>query len=535
MPELRAKRFQFLQLPRELRDQIYEYYLHDDDGLFYHYAPGGGKLQYCTNEKQAQLQGLLLTCRTIANEARLSLLSTNAITFTPILSDNDGAEFRGLRSRAGRFEALLNYTRRAKMHMLSLVAPYVTLSTLDQVTERYPSVARYYRSLIRQFQRGHEQGCSAATPLEFHFETDPIVRYQFSVAFCDAIQYTLDLVSIHPDFDRLTAMSCTTDLVPEHTPSIFLAGTHEKVLAWRPEWWAIPTDADLALETSLAESPPLDEWNTPEPPAPISWYFSATAAAINCFKHLRKNDRRCIKKVFIREDRKGVGHPECHVRGLLCYCAENPALRVEIHVGIWTNLVPSVWLEYKSDGPRPADKLTSDRFLVSFADWVVELTPLAATSQQSITFILEGNSQETNLVWNIIKSVAGLQEAMAASDQCRANRDDSLSGIIHPLLEIGVDHDALFPRARLQVPSDLPQSFANEIRRIVDGTSVVHFDGDPGEIWELHELVRTRKEWSILQFWEEWYSLQRPLPFPPGGIKKYLESYGCTWYSSQEA
>jgi hypothetical protein len=33
----------------------------------------------------------------------------------------------------------------------------------------------------------------------------------------------------------------------------FVPGSHKAVLAWKPEWWLIPTEADLALESCLAD------------------------------------------------------------------------------------------------------------------------------------------------------------------------------------------------------------------------------------------------------------------------------------------
>lgn len=98
---------QLLQLPRELRDEIYRYYLKEDDG--YAYVPHTGRLR-CADGRHIDLS-LVYTCKMIAAEMRTLPLKVNTVNFHTTVdqeerspSDDQWTNW----SRAGRYDFLLD-------------------------------------------------------------------------------------------------------------------------------------------------------------------------------------------------------------------------------------------------------------------------------------------------------------------------------------------------------------------------------------------------------------------------------------------
>ena len=92
------------RLPRELRDQIYEYYLSEEDG--YHYDSAVKKFLYqnpSTTPKPLVVRlGLRIACRIASEEMRSVALPQ--LNFHGAQSMEDETGYQGLHSRAGRFE-----------------------------------------------------------------------------------------------------------------------------------------------------------------------------------------------------------------------------------------------------------------------------------------------------------------------------------------------------------------------------------------------------------------------------------------------
>jgi hypothetical protein len=95
----------FFRLPREVRDDIYEYFAYDDESVTYNYA--SRKLWYANQCKHEHKTALIRSCKATAEEMRFLVTRANTITFFPALSDMDCIEYNGLQTKAGRFERLL--------------------------------------------------------------------------------------------------------------------------------------------------------------------------------------------------------------------------------------------------------------------------------------------------------------------------------------------------------------------------------------------------------------------------------------------
>ncbi|KAF2109984.1 hypothetical protein BDV96DRAFT_584922 [Lophiotrema nucula] len=117
----------------------------------------------------------------------------NALNFRCALSPNSGPEYKNV-SSAGRLEGLLQYTLRTKLHMLLLVsrAELVSAVILDQVTTRFPQIARWYRSVIRMFRTTDDQYFVESYEEEIY---EGYSRYQTTAVLRDCVQLTLELAS----------------------------------------------------------------------------------------------------------------------------------------------------------------------------------------------------------------------------------------------------------------------------------------------------------------------------------------------------
>ena len=515
------------RLARELRDAIYEHYTYDEKGLFYDYA--SDRLRYECQSKQQDRNALTRSCKQAAEEIQGAAMRANTITFLPARSHKDGVEFNNLSSKAGRFERLLQTSRRMKMHILHHVARSgcVTNTILDEVAARFPGISRFYRAVYSAIEHGQDLYEPNAP-----FRDDHIWRWQTSATLCEAIQHTLDLASSHPAFDDAAARASSSPFLCYDMMPPFLPGSHKAVLAWNPPWWLIPTESDLALESHLADPMRRDRigyLDRPEPVVPVAWYFSAAAIAINFLQRLPRVERMRLREtIIINEDKRGVGYPESHVRGLSPFLTESPHLRLELHVGFWNNLMHLQWLEPPNHQPSSHNSISKVSMLRPLADFLEELSSFMSPefSIQAIKVFIEGQKAESVGLWEMIKHAASLQEALVDSDHFKQHHDidRSRTRVFRDSQEL-LSADAM--RDRFQLPCDLPPCFYPMVRNITQGDYFIRFDGDPGELWDAAGENLVRKTWSPDDFAHEWTCSigSEDVPLPPGGKPAFLAMY----------
>jgi hypothetical protein len=215
----------------------------------------------------------------------------------------------------------------------------------------------------------------------------------------------------------------------------FVPGSHRLLLAWKPDWWLIPTEAHLAPESSLADPfrrDVLGDVDFLEPVVPVAWFFSATAVAIDFLKRLPHADRMRIRhSIIIHEDTRGVAYPESHLQGLWPYILENPRTRFDVHVGLWTNLTHSVWLESMRHEGLHVGRIMKDRVLRPFVDFLDENMTIFSTSPHTdvINVYIQGHLDESVSAWGMFKHTASLHEALANCDYMAQDREIRLSKI----------------------------------------------------------------------------------------------------------
>ena len=143
-------------------------------------------------------------------------------------------------------------------------------------------------------------------------------------------------------------------------------------------------------------------------------------------------------------------------------------------------------------GPRHTWILSSE-CLEAIIPWIEDAVSLPAHGMPKNAFelVIDGNARESSEAWEILKSAAAIQEAMHR--QCR------MFGI-RPKprpLPLMYCHPAL-------APWSLPVGFAQMIRDIAEGESIVRYDGDVGELWNRDQFFSERKAWTEDQWVTDW-------------------------------
>ncbi|KAF2866674.1 hypothetical protein BDV95DRAFT_504370, partial [Massariosphaeria phaeospora] len=253
-----------------------------------------------------------------------------------------------------------------------------------------------------------------------------------------------------------------------------------------PPPWFIPTQAELDKLEALLRPKfriPLSEYKD------VKWWFSATAVAIDFLQKLTVRQRSQLRRIVIKETHKAVSAPQCHSRGLIPYCVDNPRLRIEVQIGLWTNIMPTGWSFIELDFD---DHLGGGECLEAFVLWVDEILLLSSHGmpQQALSIVLEMKAAKSMKMWRLIKRAAGLQEAMIECYR-RHGRTEFPSRF--------EDTDPQYP-----YPCNLPVWFSEAIRDIVQGTSILRLDGNAGELWDTEELIKEGRDWSEAEWALVW-------------------------------
>jgi hypothetical protein len=98
--------------------------------------------------------------------------------------------------------------------------------------------------------------------------------------------------------------------------------------------------------------------------------------------------------------------------------------------------------------------------LRAFTDFVDEATSVASTGSctNPLNIYIEGQKKESVLIWDMIKHVASLQEALMESDHIRQHHEIDRSSVFAYQDEpFTLDFTAM--QVRFQLPWDLPPSF----------------------------------------------------------------------------
>ncbi|KAK4446590.1 hypothetical protein QBC34DRAFT_411523 [Podospora aff. communis PSN243] len=292
-------------------------------------------------------------------------------------------------------------------------------------------------------------------------------------------------------------------------------------LGQRP--WRVPTDDELDKIAKRLPTPGRAKNNKRRLRATWSqvvgqYQFSAAAVAIDFLESMPVATRRHLRHIILHENRLSVANPECHARGLVPFCDENPALRIDRRVSLWRNcflqgrhgdLVDHARQTWRLNAPKPVNQLHADQAARPVAQWICEASLLP--KQITLIFDCDGTPERTSQVFQeVIQRDAAWQTAL---DRAFGFPDGSTSP------------DKFDTPAHIRcIPAYHCEGFPELLRAICDKdpSSRVRCDGfDPGRPWEEEDIQaiieanrdRTPEEWGIA--WERprvGYKTAPPLP-----------------------
>jgi hypothetical protein len=480
----------FLQLPRELRDLIYDLYLRCDGGYVYNFE---------TN-KLAQANGdeielaLIYTCRQVAKEMIGLALSINTVTFSTYYSE-------ATQELAGRLHSAHYFERNARCILLGSVAPkLVTLEMARVATKRFPMFA----PLIDAWSR---------------HEDIPILRRreikwgEAPSMWGDFVHFMLRLLSKQPEF--LTE----TQLLPRFSkPNGY--NVMETITNPVCPWIILSEDETVQLSSDVG-LPSIPDGIYADH---IKFAYSAASVAIRFLQSCSAMTRSQFKDIVLHEDWDSVAQPECHGRGLLPFLFANSQLRIVRRVNLWQNAFPTdrrrdthytvPYSEDRHTAPSVRlrdDVLTARSITGSIGTWIAEalLLPALGMPKSSYTLVFDGTPtlEQSSAAFATIQRDAAWQ---AALDISYASGSLPQPSWFDRRLRVGYFYESL-PAAMRDMSMD---------------STLIQCNFDPGLICDAAALADAQEGWS-LQEWIDGWAAHQPHrfatepPLPPWYLLKW--------------
>ncbi|PSN73517.1 hypothetical protein BS50DRAFT_583044 [Corynespora cassiicola Philippines] len=301
----------FLRLPREIRDLVYKNYVYEKDG--YVFDSQTGKFATKSNRNRIDLS-LMYTCLQVGNEMKGVALGHNVVVFSTFHSKEYRA-FAGIwdyQTRNAYFEKILFVER---------YAPVLPEAKFDILEHEHPQLLPILKHL-RHRKLGEEWGVlvPAAVQIGLRWGTAPSV-------YLDLLDRYLELGDFAGSAFDETWRNRMSTICPE-------------ALARRPFPWLFPKKNELKGNYEHFKK---IGWmkNSEIYCQDYKYRFSAAAMAIHCLTEVSYHVRMQIKRIELYEDHPSVANPECHTRGLIKFCQENPKLKVNRNVDLWRNALLS--------------------------------------------------------------------------------------------------------------------------------------------------------------------------------------------------
>lgn len=310
----RPLRLSFWDLPRELRDMIYEDYVTIDGG--YVFDPGSGKLRSAT--PHAHPFALQRTCKRAAFEMAGLALSVNTVTFSTVGT---------MREAAFRFDFMMQ-----GLHRYTKDTLYRQCEVEDLMYDTIPNSVR--DSILGTFPRFWP----ALDALKYVWDVNPVHWRAEALIMCIDVEH-----SQTRKFLRFLVSQLAHTMPRDNT-------TYPDISCC-PEDWHIPCEEDLDCLANIlrpifakyeaAYGTPVIELDRIWDENRFAYRFSAAAVAIH-FLQRHPASRIHMRRLILNEDREAVAFPESHGKGLIPFCSENPLLRIERRLDLGRNVLPAV-------------------------------------------------------------------------------------------------------------------------------------------------------------------------------------------------
>ena len=434
----------FYELPRELRDQVYDNFFTLEGG--YHHDHRTNKL---LTEKGEMIDlNFRLASRQIAQETRGLALKLNAVSFSTAYDEE-------LRERAGMFGTILrsigNEQPRSFLH--------ATNST-NYVWKDTPSLCREF------------------------------------------IASALNTIAARPGFTDIVNQS--RDWIGSEgypNPAPVPIATHRHL-----PWLLLSTRDVEAMRNIIAPHPvevsigrPSRCWDKEK------YKFSAATFAVRFLKSVSTLVRLEMRNVVLHENHVAVAWPECHGQGLIPFCQESSNLRISHRVNLWTGILPAASVPLVSISMETPQELVSYKFdrlrahAVSRGDmgyggvsgWIMEALRLPSLGMptNAFTLVIDGEETPTNStrVFDILQRDAARQ---LAYDECIGDRSKLPNQ--HSWLKIR-DNEAY-----------IMNGFPEALRAMHDGTSPVKCTFDIPPPHNPYVIVTQGRGWTHRDWLMNW-------------------------------
>ncbi|KAK1716100.1 uncharacterized protein BDZ83DRAFT_635122 [Colletotrichum acutatum] len=478
----------FFHLPRELRDMIYRLYVVSDGG--YVLNPESNRLRNAMG-RPIDL-ALTYTCKRVADEMRGLALEANTITVSTFYSPHE-------RHRARDFDVVMTMLHDSLQSALNRAELFLWDDICAEISGTFPQFTPVLDMIKHDTWHSTQGRSSKQGPWG-----EPPSVYRDFVRF--ALQTISDLDYRHRFNDEFAKAFCNTDDI-------------RPLLDLDPAPWMIPTQYDLRQmvdmlggKSSLRSFGFVRGWMGSESATRRAMYrYSAAAVGIRFLKSNTLATRAHLRDIVLIEDQESVSNPACHAMGLIPFCQENPAMRIERRVSLWHNAFFYHSSMSGATGWRTKEyrQVEANEMSFAVARWVIETLPLipAGMPANSFTLVLdgEGDPQCTEIFQTVVLRDAAWQQAM---DECFQSGD-------LPPEPYGMRRNsqrnyvgAIFPAFN---ESYLFDKFPQAMQEIVEGTSMVRCTFDPGEIVDVQRLksIAKRESWSLDHWRVKWYDREK--------------------------
>ncbi|KAM5345934.1 hypothetical protein ACJ41O_011795 [Fusarium nematophilum] len=221
--------------------------------------------------------------------------------------------------------------------------------------------------------------------------------------------------------------------------------------------------------------------------------FSAAAAAIRFLGRLPPSKRLQLRNVVLHEDHVAVGTPECHARGLIPFCKENPRLRVERRVSLLHNIFQTpALLDFfdlgdfeRGTSRRRSELVYSSALRHGVADWLRDALAVvdAGMPADSFTLVLDGEP-DVNFCSDMFELAIRWPIACDTAWKACSGR------LVH------------FPPEEKEIPIVNDEAL-QAMEHLFDQTSVLRRNFHPGLPLDIEMEVEKRRSWTIHQWYND--------------------------------
>jgi hypothetical protein len=231
-----------------------------------------------------------------------------------------------------------------------------------------------------------------------------------------------------------------------------------------------------------------------------------------------------MRHIVLVEDRMSVSNSEHHLEGFLRFRDENPTLRVERHIGLWSNIYYYSWsqLQQLPGQSTTIDGVDEDLYPHLVRPWIATLLPgLAQWFREAavlrrhapdfpFSLVLSGYPPE---FWKSMRQAAMLQEAL--TEQYRRLKTEPYQAKPHE------------PYIHFARPCDVPSEFTVVMKSIMSRrSSTFRVDSDLVDSWDLEAVLAGRAHWTSDMYQSEWKDLlYKKMELPKGGSKALASGY----------